>query len=123
MLASLVPPTEARDLSEWIQVCQSEDVAPGQMVPLDVEGLPPLAAFNVNGQIYVTSNVCTHNVAILTDGYFNDDVIECPLHGGCFNVRTGAATQFPCETPLQTYAVRIAGGAVYIKRPAQESGT
>ena len=78
-------------------------------MPLDIPGLPPIAAFDVGGEIYVTSNVCTHNVAMLSDGFFEGDTIECPLHGGCFNVRTGEATQFPCEVPLQTFPVIVEG--------------
>jgi len=54
---------------------------------------------------------------MLTDGYFSGDTVECPLHGGCFNVKSGEATQFPCEQPLQTYAVVLQGGAVFIRKP------
>lgn len=75
------------------------------MLRLDIPGLPPLAAFNIDGEIHCTSNVCTHQLAILTDGFFEGDVIECPLHGGAFNVRTGAVMEFPCKTHLRTYPV------------------
>ena len=70
--------------------------------------------FNIDGEIYCTSNVCTHNFAILTDGYFETDVVECPLHGGSFNVRTGAAMEFPCKTPLATYPVTAVDEDVFI---------
>lgn len=103
------------DTPGWIRICEEGDVPPGTMLRADVEGLPPVAVFNVDGQIYVTSNICTHNVAILTDGFFEGDVVECPLHGGAFNVRTGEATQFPCETPLETYLVAIEQGAVFVR--------
>jgi ethylbenzene dioxygenase ferredoxin subunit len=89
-------------------------VHPGQMLRFDISGLPPLAAFNIDGEIYCTSNVCTHNFAILTDGFFEADVVECPLHGGLFNVRTGAALQFPCEKSLRTYPVTALGEDLYI---------
>lgn len=84
------------------------------MLAIDSPELPPLAAFNVDGEICVTSNICTHNTAILTDGYFEDDIIECPLHGGCFNVRTGEPEAFPCEVPLTTYTVHEQGNDLYV---------
>ena len=100
-----------------IKLCPVADVAPGEMVPVDVDELPPVAVYNVGGEFFVTSNICTHNVAILTDGYLEDDVVECPLHGGCFNVRTGEPTHFPCEEPLQTYDVEVSDGFVCVAAP------
>lgn len=84
------------------------------MMRVDIPGVPPLAAFNVDGQIHCTSNVCTHQLAMLTEGYFKDDVVECPLHAGTFNVRTGEALKFPCKRPLQTYPVTVVGEELYI---------
>ena len=97
-----------------VRLCGANEVEPGQMLRLDLPGLPPLAAFNVDGAIYCTSNLCTHNIAILTDGYFEGDVIECPLHGGSFNVRTGAALKLPCARPLITYPVTRVDEDLYI---------
>ena len=92
-------------MSRRVRICGRGEVEPGQMLRLDIPGLPPLAAFNIDGEVYCTSNVCTHQLAILTEGFFEADVVECPLHGGSFNVRTGAAVDFPCEKPLKTYRV------------------
>lgn len=88
-----------------VRLCKASEVAPGQMLRIDATDAPPLAVFNVDGSFYATSNVCTHNIALLTDGYFEGETVECHIHGGCFNVKTGEATSFPCEKPLRTYAV------------------
>lgn len=85
------------------------------MLALNADPLPPLAAFNVGGKVYVTSNICTHNIAMLTDGYFEGDIVECPMHGGCFNVKTGEPTQFPCEEPIKTYRVAVEGDDVLVE--------
>lgn len=102
-------------MSKKVRVCSRASLAPGEMRAVEVAGLPPLAAFNVSGRFYVTSNVCTHNVAILTDGFFEGETIECPLHGGCFNVRTGEPLHFPCEVALPTYPVSVEGDDVLIE--------
>lgn len=96
-----------------VRLCSAQEVAPGEMLQIELEDVPPLAVFNVDGEFYSTSNICTHNIAILTDGYFEDETVECPLHGGCFNVKTGEPTSFPCEKPLQTYAVIRDGDDLY----------
>lgn len=96
-----------------LRLCKTDEVAPGQMLRVDAPDAPQLAVFNVDGSYYATSNVCTHNIAILTDGYFEGEIVECPLHGGCFNVKTGEPTCFPCEKPLQTYTVVRDGDDLY----------
>lgn len=101
-------------MSRRVRLCGRGDVEPGQMLRVDIPGVPPLAAFNIDGEVYCTSNVCTHQLAILTDGFFESDMVECPLHGGTFNVRTGAAMEFPCKIPLRTYPVIAVDGDLYI---------
>ncbi|MGQ0622171.1 MAG: non-heme iron oxygenase ferredoxin subunit [Panacagrimonas sp.] len=98
-----------------VRVLSLASLPPGQMQAIDMNGTLRLAAFNVEGRICVTSNLCTHSVATLTDGYFEGDTVECPLHGGCFNVLTGKATHFPCETPLRTYPVILDGDEVFVE--------
>ena len=100
-----------------IRVCEVAEVQPGTMFSIEDDELPPVALYNLDGEFYATSNICTHNIAILTEGYFEDDTVECPLHGGCFNVKTGEATHFPCEDPLDTFEVEVSDGAVFIKAP------
>ena len=107
-------------MSTRTRILTLSELGPGEMRALDIEDLPPLAAFNVDGRICVTSNVCTHNVATLTDGYFEGEIVECPLHGGCFNVTTGLPTQFPCVQPLQIYPVMVEHGVVYLEDPRVE---
>jgi nitrite reductase/ring-hydroxylating ferredoxin subunit len=98
-----------------IKACEIAAVEPGEMFAVEVEELPPIAVYNVDGHFYATSNLCTHAIAILTDGYLEGEIVECPLHGGCFNVRTGDATEFPCVEPLETYEVEVRDDAVFIK--------
>lgn len=101
-------------MTKRIKLCQLAAVSPGQMLRIDQPDVPPLAVFNVDGEYFVTSNVCTHNVAMLTDGFLEGDIVECPLHGGCFNVRSGVPTAFPCEKPLQTYVPERDNGDLYV---------
>lgn len=102
-------------MGQKVKLCQTSDVSAGQMLRVDQPDLPPLAVYNVDGEFYITSNICTHNIAMLTDGYLEGDTVECPLHGGCFNVKTGDPTSFPCETPLQTYPAIVEGDTLYVE--------
>jgi ethylbenzene dioxygenase ferredoxin subunit len=63
---------------------------------------------------YVLDNICTHGLAVLTDGYQEGDEIECPFHGGAFDLKTGQATSFPCEQALKSYPVTIQDDTILI---------
>jgi len=100
-----------------VRVCDADAVQPGEMMAVEVEGLPSVALYNIDGEFFATSNICTHAVAMLTDGYIEGDQIECPMHGGMFDIRTGAPTHFPCVEPLATYRVEVTDGAVFVQAP------
>ncbi len=69
-------------------------------------------------QVFATAAICTHAYAELASGYINGDQIECPLHGGAFDIRTGTPTAPPCTAPLKTYPVRVEGDIVSVGLPA-----
>jgi naphthalene 1,2-dioxygenase ferredoxin component len=73
-----------------------------------------LALYRVESGVYATDNYCTHGAARLCEGYLEGYSIECPLHQGAFDIRTGAATRAPAEEPIATYPVEIEAGEVYV---------
>lgn len=104
-------------MSDKIRLCEVASVEEGEPVGVFIEGMPALAVYNVDGEIFVTDNTCTHGNALLTDGYQDDGIVECPFHGGSFDIRTGAPKAFPCQIALKTYPVVIEDGWVTILKP------
>jgi naphthalene 1,2-dioxygenase system ferredoxin subunit len=98
----------------WVKAAASGEVAEGEVIGV-VLGGRDIAIFNIDGTLYATDNVCTHAYARLSDGWLDRDEIECPLHAGRFDVKSGAATAPPCVDPIKTYPVRLAGGEIQIK--------
>lgn len=94
-------------MAHKIQLCKISEVPPGEMLRVDLEGVPPIVVYNIDGEFFATSNICTHATAFLTDGYLDGELVECPVHGGTFNVRSGEAVDFPCEIALKTYEVTV----------------
>jgi nitrite reductase/ring-hydroxylating ferredoxin subunit len=111
---SLDFPPESTVNGEWYFVARAADIEPGEAVAVTCGG-KQLALFRVGDQFYATDNRCTHAAASLADGYFDGEVIECPLHQGLFNVRTGAALCSPALKPVRTYAVRVSAGEVQVR--------
>lgn len=74
-----------------------------------------LILFRTSGGYFVTDRRCTHQQADLLRGYFDQEVIECPVHQGRFNIRTGEALSAPACVPLTTYPVKTSGNEVYVQ--------
>lgn len=79
-----------------------------------VAGGKAVALYLVDGNYFATSDICTHGAANLSDGELVDDVIECPLHQGMFNVKTGEAVRMPCTIAVATYPVKLEDGYLHV---------
>lgn len=104
-----------------LELCATVDVAVNAALKVEKNGLC-LAVFNLEGQFYVTDDLCTHGPGSLSEGCIDGEVIECDFHNGAFNIRTGAVVTPPCMIPLRTYAVHTVDGKVYIDPDQQASG-
>ncbi|QBR01364.1 non-heme iron oxygenase ferredoxin subunit [Paraburkholderia pallida] len=83
--------------------------------PLPVKlGEEHIALYLLDGEVRATHNVCTHQFALLSDGYTEDGCIECPLHQGKFDIRTGAAVCAPVTQPIRVYPVHVEGDAIMV---------
>ena len=91
---------------KWVAVAPRAALADGAMLGVEV-GNHTIAVYIVDGELYATDNTCSHAFAVLTDGLLDGDIVECPLHGGCFNVKTGEGQGDPVTEDIKTYPVRV----------------
>ena len=96
-----------------VPVCATADIPPGSVKSFDV-GEETVAVYNIDGAFYATDGICTHAFADLGDGILEGDVIECTLHFGAFNVKTGKAVQAPCFLDLKTFKTEVKDGQVFV---------
>lgn len=93
-------------------------IALGALRPEGVTGVEidgtPVALYRLGEEVFATHGICTHALAFLADGFVEDGKIECPLHQGLFDIRTGAALCAPLTEPVKTYAVKVEGDSVYV---------
>jgi naphthalene 1,2-dioxygenase system ferredoxin subunit len=100
----------------WHRIAATKDVAEGEAKAIELMGLD-LALYFVGGKWYCTDNICTHAYALLTDGYLDGHTIECPLHNGCFDIRTGKGQGAPIDEDLHIFPVKIEKDEVFIQLP------
>ena len=102
-------------LQQQHRICAVSDIAPNSVGGKNLPDGRRVAIYHVDGGFYASDDNCTHgNASLSEDGTLEGCVIECGLHFGSFDVRTGAVVGAPCTRPLRTYPVRISGGAVWL---------
>lgn len=101
-------------MTEFIRACGTNDVSEGEPLLHEMPDGRRVAIFKLDDEIYAIDDKCTHGNASLSDGWQDGGVIECPFHGGSFDIRTGEAVSFPCVDPVASYAVRLDGDSVMI---------
>jgi naphthalene 1,2-dioxygenase system ferredoxin subunit len=98
----------------WVTVASRAAIGEGEFIGVNADGRE-IAVFDVDGELFATDNICTHAHAFLSDGWLDGDVIECPLHAGRFEVKTGKALGPPVECDLRTYPVRVVGDEIQVR--------
>jgi nitrite reductase/ring-hydroxylating ferredoxin subunit len=101
-------------MSEWHRVAAEADLKPETPLGVRVGDLQ-IALVRLDDGVYAINDVCTHEYALLSEGFCEDGKLECPLHQACFDIRTGAALNEPAEVPVATYPVKLEGGAVFVQ--------
>ena len=97
----------------WHRAAGRSELTPANPLAVEVGG-KLIGLFLVDGTVYAVGNLCTHEFAILTDGFVEGEVIECPLHQARFSIKTGKVLSEPADTDLPTYPVKLSGDDVYV---------
>ncbi|WP_207001722.1 non-heme iron oxygenase ferredoxin subunit [Trinickia mobilis] len=100
---------------QWRQVATLNEIGEGETLRVEVEE-GAICLYRIEGAFYATDDMCTHGQASLADGLIIDGaLIECPLHEGAFDIRTGAPARAPCKNALTCHRVRVEDEAVFVE--------
>lgn len=97
----------------WVKAADRSALGDGEVIGVVIAG-HEIALYEMDGDIFATDDVCTHAYAKLSDGWMEKGEIECPLHAGRFEIKTGKATAPPCIDDVKTYPVRLKDGEIQI---------
>ncbi len=100
-------------MPQFVKVASVSDVPPGEMKIVELDGEEVVLA-NVDGEFVAFNNECTHRAGPLGEGLLMGDVVECPFHGGQFNVKTGEVISPPPSEPVKTYPVEVEGDDIKV---------
>ncbi|CAN5815184.1 hypothetical protein BH20CHL8_BH20CHL8_01700 [soil metagenome] len=99
----------------FARVMRADELRDGELVPVLIDGTPVVLVRHA-GEFFAVQNNCSHRDFPLSEAGFDprDGVLVCAWHGGCFDVRSGAAVVSPAVDPVETFPVRVSGGWVEI---------
>ncbi|MGZ3347341.1 MAG: Rieske 2Fe-2S domain-containing protein [Xanthobacteraceae bacterium] len=97
----------------WQRVASFSSMPEDGVTGVNVDGIT-IAVYRLGDEVFATHGICTHALAFLSDGWVEDGKIECPLHQGQFDIRTGKALCSPVTEDLRVYPVKRDGDDILI---------
>ena len=97
----------------WIRVCKTSEIDEEDLIRFDYEGRS-FCIYHTPDGYFVTDGYCTHEREHLEYGFVMGHIIECPLHQGRFDIRSGKALGAPVCIDLGTWPLKIEDDEIYI---------
>jgi len=96
------------------KVCAVEELSVSSARRVVLDGVPIAVVRDSAGDVHAIGDTCTHGDISLSEGFVEDDGLECWAHGSKFSLTTGKPLNLPAYEPVPVFAVEIIDGDVYI---------
>ena len=101
-------------MADWVFVCETSEIDLEDQCKFDHEGRT-FCIYHLADGFYATDGMCTHEDVHLSDGLIDGDEIECPMHLGVFNIKTGKVVMDPPCEDLKTYKIKVEDEKIFIE--------
>lgn len=98
-------------MAKVVTVCKFDEFAPNTMRRVKV-GKKAIVVIRQQDELYALEDRCSHEDYPLSDGFLDDGVISCSLHGARFDLKTGDALSMPAYEGVATFKVQNNSGTV-----------
>jgi 3-phenylpropionate/trans-cinnamate dioxygenase ferredoxin subunit len=102
------------DEQTLVRLCRTEEIPLDEGRRFDVNGVP-VAVFHLPTGFYAIGDTCSHEESSLSEGFVEDDVVECPKHGAQFEIATGKNLSLPATRAVPAYRVVVEGDDLYVE--------
>jgi 3-phenylpropionate/trans-cinnamate dioxygenase ferredoxin subunit len=96
------------------RVCAVSDLSVSSAKKVVVDGTAIAVVMDSAGDVHAIGDTCTHGDISLSEGFVEDDTLECWAHGSKFELTTGKPLTLPAYEPVPVFTVEILDGDVYI---------
>ena len=98
-----------------IEICPVEDIKPGRAIRVTIDGHTIAIARTKSGDVKAIDDKCSHGEISLSEGFVDNETIECWAHGAKFSLETGAPLSLPAYEPVAVYEVFIEDGIIFLE--------
>jgi len=98
-----------------MRICSLEDIKPGKSIRVKVGDLAIAVVRTPNGDVKALDDKCSHGEISLSEGFVDNETIECWAHGAKFDLNTGKPLSLPAYEPVATYEVLIENGDIFLE--------
>ncbi len=95
------------------RVAAVTEIPPNGRKSIIVDDVPALLV-RIGNDFFAVEDVCSHDGQPLTDGPVADGAITCPRHGAKFDLKTGQALCMPATRGIETFAVQVRDGEIFV---------
>ncbi len=101
-------------MSEWQDVAARDQLDADFPLGVEVNG-QAIGIYLVGDQVHAIEDICPHAEALLSQGFVENGVVECPLHGAQFEIASGKCLNEIGERDIRCFPVKVENGRVVIQ--------
>ena len=101
-----------------VRICPVDDIKPGNALRGTIENHPIALVRLEDGNFRAIDDKCSHGEISLSEGFVEDETLECWAHGAKFDLNTGVPLSLPAYEAVKIYEVIIENDEVYIEYEA-----
>jgi 3-phenylpropionate/trans-cinnamate dioxygenase ferredoxin subunit len=95
-------------------VCALSDLKVNEAKRVVVGGKAIALVLDGSGDVHAIGDTCTHGDISLSEGFVENDTLECWAHGSQFSLLTGKPLSLPAYEPVPVYPVELTDGNIFI---------
>lgn len=97
------------------RICSLDELKPGKALRVKINDHAIAIIRTPGGDVKALDDKCSHGEISLSEGFVDNDTIECWAHGAKFDLNTGKPLSLPAYEPVATYEILIDNNDIYVE--------
>jgi 3-phenylpropionate/trans-cinnamate dioxygenase ferredoxin subunit len=89
------------------RVCTTDELEVNKAFRVVLDEVAIVVVKDAGGAVHAIGDTCTHGDISLSEGFVEDDAIECWAHGSSFSLATGKPLNLPAYEPVPVFVVNV----------------
>jgi 3-phenylpropionate/trans-cinnamate dioxygenase ferredoxin subunit len=97
------------------RICSLDELKPGKALRVNINDHAIAIIRTPNGDVKALDDKCSHGEISLSEGFVDNETIECWAHGAKFDLNTGKPLSLPAYEPVATYEILIDNNDIFVE--------